>query len=146
MITINSRDFGTVEVSEDKVFTFPNGIFAFEESKQFALFSPLGGEQYPMWLQATEDINPCFIVFDPSAIDSEYSPALSQGETALLKATPQSNLKYLVIARVPEDFKETTVNMKSPIALNCDEKLAVQIILDKDYSFRLPIYKKEGND
>lgn len=146
MITVNSRDFGNVEVNEESIFSFPNGIFAFEDSKEFALISPLGGEQYPMWLQATTDINPCFIVFDPKLIVPDYTPILSKSEKALLGADETTELRSLVIAKVPSDYKDTTVNMKSPIVVNMKTKLATQVILSEDFSFRLPVYKKEENN
>ena len=141
MTRINTRDFGEIEISEDKVFEFPNGVFAFEETRKFALISPLGDDVYPMWLQSAEDITPCFVVFDPTIIDGGYKAALSKSEQALLGIKNETNLRYLVIAKVPENFRETTVNMKSPIVINCDLNKAAQFILPNDYTFRLPIYQ-----
>lgn len=146
MVKINTRDFGEIEVSENKIFDFPNGIFAFEDAKQFALISPLGDDVYPMWLQSTTDIAPCFIVFDPTLIDGNYTVTLSAGEKATLKITDKSNIRCLAIAKVPADYKQTTVNMKSPIIINSEEKLAAQIILPSDYQFRLPIYLSEKQE
>ncbi|MCL1823571.1 MAG: flagellar assembly protein FliW [Oscillospiraceae bacterium] len=143
MIKLNTRDFGEIEINEEKVFEFPNGVFAFEDTRHFALISPLGEDVYPMWLQSADDITPCFVVFDPTIIDGGYSVSLSKSEKALLSINDNTNLRYLVIAKVPENFRETTVNMKSPIVFNCDSGKAAQFILPNDYQFRLPIYKKE---
>ncbi|MDR0196922.1 MAG: flagellar assembly protein FliW [Oscillospiraceae bacterium] len=140
MVKIKTRDFGEVEVSEDCLFTFPVGLFAFEETRHFALFSPLGEDIYPKWLQSTDALAPCFIVFDPFIIDGQYEIKLERDEEALLKMRDDSKVRLLVIATVPEDYKKTTVNMKAPIVINTDEKLAAQIILPHDYEFRLPIY------
>jgi len=142
MTRISTRDFGEIEINEDNIFEFPNGIFAFEESKRFALISPLGDDVYPMWLQCADELTPCFVVFDPTLIDGDYEVTLSKSELALLKIKKDTKLRYLVIAKVPENFKETTVNMKSPIVINCDLKVGTQFILPHDYQFRLPIYNK----
>lgn len=143
MVKINTRDFGEIEISEENIFDFPNGVFAFEDAKKFALISPLGDNVYPMWLQSLSDISPCFIVFDPMLIDGQYSVTLNKSEEALLKMNESSKTRCLVIAKVPADYKQTTVNMKSPIIINTDEKLAAQVILPNDYQFRLPIYLSE---
>ena len=62
MIKINTRDFGETEIQESAVFSFPNGVFAFEDDRKFALLSPLGEDTYPMWLQSMDHQELCFIV------------------------------------------------------------------------------------
>lgn len=141
---IMTRDFGKVNVDESKIFYFPSGLFAFEECRQFALLSPLGDGVYPMWLQSTENVTPCFIVFDPAIIDGAYKITLNSSEKKLLKLDDSSNVRCLSIAVVPEDYKKTTVNMKCPIVINSDENLAAQVILPEKYEIRLPIYVDKG--
>lgn len=143
MVKINTRDFGEIEVSEDDIYTFPAGVFAFEDTRHFALISPLGEEVYPKWLQSTDDVAPCFVVFDPAIIDGNYKITLNAYEENLLKLHPDTALRLLVIATVPEDYRQTTVNMKSPIVVNSDSRLAAQVILPQDYAFKLPIYTDE---
>ena len=133
-----------VNVDESKIFNFPSGLFAFEECRQFALLSPLGDGVYPMWLQSTENVTPCFIVFDPAIIDGAYKITLNSSEKKLLKINDSSNVRCLSIAVVPEDYKKTTVNMKCPIVINSDENLAAQVILPEKYEIRLPIYVDKG--
>ena len=133
-----------VNVDESKIFNFPSGLFAFEECRQFALLSPLGDGVYPMWLQSTENVTPCFIVFDPAIIDGAYKITLNSSEKKLLKIDDSSNVRCLSIAVVPEDYKKTTVNMKCPIVINSDENLAAQVILPEKYEIRLPIYVDKG--
>lgn len=140
---INTRDFGEVDISEEQLIHFPDGIYAFEDAKNFALYAPREN-QYPMWLQCVDSLKPCFIVFDPELFSPDYEVELDVSEKTMLKINDASNLKVLCIAHVPEDFRETTVNMKSPIVVNQDERLAMQVILSKNYSYRQPIYKKES--
>ena len=109
---IETRDFGTMEVSEEQLITFPDGLYAFEDSKHFA----------------------------------NYQISLGEGEKAILKINDDSKLMVLCIANVPEDFKDTTVNMKSPIVVNMDNKLAMQIILPHNYPYCHPIYQKSEQE
>ena len=144
MAEIMTRDFGKIEVDDNKIFTFPSGLFAFEDFHSFALISPLGEGVYPMWLQCTDSITPCFIVFDPELIDGSYSITLNSSEKKLLKIKDDSKVRCLSIAVVPEDYKKTTVNMKCPIVINTEENLAAQVILPEKYEIRLPIYVEKG--
>lgn len=141
MIKIDSRDFGMTEVDEKAVLEFPNGLFAFEDDRKFALLSPLGENTYPMWLQSTERKELCFIVFDPSLIDDSYGIILNESEKKILKVKDGDEIRCLAIAKVPEDFRKTTVNMKSPIVINPVTNTALQVILPLDYPFRHPIYE-----
>ena len=52
MLNIETRDFGTIEVKEEDIYDFPNGLYAFEENKRFALLSPLVRpfQDQPFWL------------------------------------------------------------------------------------------------
>lgn len=69
---IITRDFGEQEIEEDKIITFPEGIIGFENVKRYALLSPLGDGVFPMWLQAVDSKEPCFVVYDPMVIYSDY--------------------------------------------------------------------------
>jgi flagellar assembly factor FliW len=146
---INTRDFGEIEVSDENLLTFPVGVFAFEEAKQFALLSPLGEEVYPKWLQATHDFAPCFIVFDPAIVNEDYfdTVKLDAQDVKLLKIsgglTDNNDIRLLVIATVPEDFTKTTLNMKAPIVINTHNNLATQVVLPFDYEFKYPLYKDD---
>ncbi len=146
MTEIMTRDFGKIEVDEKNIFTFPSGLFAFEDCRHFALISPLGEDVYPMWLQCTDSVTPCFIVFDPAKIDGNYTITLNSSERKLLKIEDDTQVRCLSIAVVPEDYKKTTVNMKCPIVINTNERLAAQVILPEKYDIRLPIYVEGGNE
>ena len=152
---INTRDFGEIEITREDIIVFPAGVFAFEDARNFALLSPLGEDVYPKWLQCTDDVSPCFIVFDPFSADEEYidNVKLEQSDAKTLKIDTESadniNVRLLVIATVCDDFKKTTVNMRAPIVINTDNGLATQVILPQssDYDFKFPLFdedEKEG--
>jgi flagellar assembly factor FliW len=146
---INTRDFGEIDVTGEEILTFPTGLFAFEESRQFVLISPHGEDVYPKWLQSVQDVAPCFIVFDPTVVDENYTAKLESYDAKTLKISPQAadnnNIRLLVIATVYDDFKKTTVNMKAPIVINDENKLAAQVILSQDYDFRFPLYTQASS-
>lgn len=142
---IKTRDFGEQDVSEDKIISFPSGIYAFEEEHRFILLSPLGEDVYPAWLQSVDNENLCFIVFDPKKIVSDYSITAEDGSLEAAALGKDSEPQYLALAVVPEEYRDTTINLKSPIVINTEKMLAVQTIAAENYPIKFPIFKKEGD-
>lgn len=143
-MTINTRDFGEQEISEDKILKFPNGIYAFEDQHRFVMLSPLGNDVFPAWLQSLDNENLCFIVFDPEQIVKDYSVTADEDCSLAIERKRETSIRYLSLAVVPEEYKNTTVNLKSPIIINADKMLAAQAIAAEDYPIKFPIFKKEG--
>ena len=141
---IKTRDFGEQTISEDKIINFPHGIFAFEDERRFIMFSPLGNDKYPAWLQSVDNENLCFIVYAPEQIVENYSITADAESLAAAELGENDEPQYLVLAVVPEEYKDTTVNLKSPILINTDKMLAVQTIAAENYPIKFPIFKKEG--
>ncbi len=140
---IKTRDFGEIDINEDKFINFPNGIYAFEDEHKFVLVSPCGEGQFPMFLQAVENVNLCFVVFDPKEFVPDYSVEISDEDKNTLLEKNDDKLDYLVISVVPEDYMNATANMKSPIVVNSHEKIGVQVIATEDYPIKFSIFKKE---
>ncbi|MBR4097032.1 MAG: flagellar assembly protein FliW [Oscillospiraceae bacterium] len=141
---IKTRDFGEQIISEDKIINFPHGIFAFEDERRFIMLSPLGEDKFPAWLQSVDNENLCFIVYAPEQIVENYSITADAESLAAAELGENEEPQYLVLAVVPEEYKETTVNLKSPILINPDKMLAVQTIAAENYPIKFPIFKKEG--
>lgn len=139
-ISLQTRDFGNVSISEEEILHFPNGVFAFENVHKFTVLHPLGEGVYPMWLQAVSNVHPCFVVFDPQKLVSGYSLELTANEYALIGAQPGDALSCLVMAVVHDDYRQTTVNLKSPVVINPMKRLAAQFILPQAYPVRYTIY------
>ncbi len=145
-ITIKTRDFGEQEISKDDIIYFPNGLYAFEDSKRFVLLSPLGEEASPMWLQSVDAVEPCFIVFKPLDFIVDYKPEPIADDINIINLEDKDEIEYLSLAVIPQDYKKTTLNIKSPVIVNKNKRIAVQTILTEDFDMRFPLYQdiKEG--
>jgi len=143
-MTVKTRDFGEVDISENDIIIFPNGVYAFEDTRKFVLLSPLGENTFPMWLQCLDDSELCFIVFNPSQFMKDYSIDISVADMKEVGCSKDDEVSYLCIAVIPENYINATVNLKSPIILNADKRLAVQIVAFEDYAIRHPVFAKEG--
>lgn len=143
-MTVKTRDFGVQSISDDKIINFPNGLFAFEDEHRFVMLSPLGENTFPAWLQSVDNENLCFIVYDPEQLTDKYIVTADAESLSAVGSETADKLRYLVLAVVPEEYKNTTVNLKSPIIVNVDKMLAAQTIAAESYPIKFPIFAKEG--
>ncbi len=142
---IATRDFGELEIDESTIIDIPNGILGFEDTKRYTLISPLGDDTFPMWLQSVDGVSPCFVVYDPMQIYSDYRFEITDEEQELLKIDENTPYRCLTVAIVPEDYKKTTINLRCPLVINTKDKIGAQIVLD-DYDFKYPVYFDESKE
>ena len=95
-----------------------------------------------MWLQSVDGTQPCFVVYDPMQIYPNYSFEITDEEQALLKISEGTPYRCLTVAIVPDDYRQTTINLRCPIVLNTRDNIAAQVILE-DYDFKYPVYTDE---
>ena len=143
-ITVRTRDFDEIQVTDKDIITFPNGIFAFEEYKQYIILSPLGNGKYPMWLQSVENPELCFILFNPLEFCPQYRVTVDDAEVSPLELDADEQTSFYVIAVIPENHLDATVNLKSPIIVNTKNNKAVQVIVADDYPIKFPVFAKGG--
>ena len=140
---IETRDFGPIEIQEDDIVHFPSGIYGFEDSKRFELLDT-GSSAGIMHLQCVDAPTPRFIVLDPFAIVEDYAPEVPEEALIKLRANSVEELSLLAIAVIPEDLNASTVNLKSPVAINFKEHLGMQVILgNRDYPVRFRLFDRE---
>ena len=140
---INSKDFGVIEVNKEDIIHFPEGLFAFEEENEFVLIKKDGFMQ--KWLQSAINESTRFIVFDPADIVEGYAPNLPDEVLEKLAIDDENQISIYLIAVIPENIKDMTVNLKSPVIINHQSLLGEQVILDKEaYPIRYHVFKEEG--
>lgn len=134
---IETRAFGVVKINEEDVLNFVGPILGFEEIKQYVVLQDQNNPGPFFWLQAVSSPEPAFVVVEPGTILTEYKPCLPEGELSLLQIEEPSDLRILLIVRIPENIKDISVNLKAPIIINARKGLAKQIVLeDSRYSVR----------
>lgn len=142
-ITVKTRDFDEIQVSSKDIITFPQGIFAFEEYRDYIIIAPLGEGKFPVWLQSVENPNLCFILFDPFEFCADYRVTVADEDVEPLEMENDSDAKFYVIAVIPENNLDATVNLKSPVIVNPKNNRAVQVVAADDYPIKFPVFAKE---
>ena len=135
---VNTRDFGTIQIEEDSVYSFPQGVYGFEDVDSFAVFMNSEDGVSFVYLQAVSSTTPCFLVFSPWDMMPGYDPKLSREDLSFFGVESEQDLIFLTIATVPPgSVRELSINIKSPVALNPLTMTGRQVIvLNEDYQVK----------
>ncbi len=140
---INTRYFGTVDMDDNKVITFDEGLFGFEEYKKFVLIYNNEAKERPaiQWLQSVDEQALALPVMIPVIVKPDYNPVVEDETLETLGDWNEENTSVLVTVTVPENLKEMTTNLKAPIIINTDTMKGVQTVVEnQDYEIRFKIY------
>lgn len=140
---IKTRMFGEIEISEEKVITFANGIVGFPELQHFTLLhdEEKGTNAGIRFLQSIEEPGFAMPVMDPLIVKPDYDPRINDELLSGLGNINGDNILVLVTVTVPSDLTRMSVNLQGPIVINVEECKACQVIVDSgQYPVKFPIY------
>lgn len=134
---LQTKYFGQIEYDEDDILTFSNGLYGFDDEREFLLIPFDGTQETLLCLQSRTNSALAFIVMDPFALQPDYEPVLHKAELSALGVKENGDLCYYVMCVVKEPLSESTVNLKCPIAINPTTRVSAQVILETDrYNMR----------
>lgn len=141
---VKTKHFGEVDLGEDKILTFENGIMGFEEYKTYTILYDSEGEERPAisWLQCCELPDLALPVMSPLLVKPDYNPVVEDEILRPLGNLTDENLVLLLVVTVPADLNKMTVNLKAPIVINADNQKGCQVIVEnQDYEIKYAIYE-----
>lgn len=140
----NTRLFGEIEVADEKIISFINGLIGFPDMKKYTLIFDEEKENKGniMWLQSLDEPTFAMPVMMPNVLVPDYNPVINDELLEPLGTLTDDNLFVLVTVRVPKDPKDATINLRAPIIINTDTCLGDQLIVDGDAPIRYPIYNQ----
>ncbi len=138
----DTRLFGAIDIPQEKLIVFPEGIVGFPFLKNFALIHDADNEKSAiMWLQSMEETEFAMPVLEPARVMDEYNPTVNDELLAPLGELPDDQIYVLVTITVPPLIEKMSVNLKAPIVINMTNNHAVQIIVEDDFKVKHPIYE-----
>lgn len=134
---LNTKHFGEIEIDENKIITFREGIPGFDGLNRYIVLYN-GDETSPFrWLQCVDDGQLAFAVINPFMILGNYDIEISEETVDSLNIESISDVMVLAIVVVPEDPNKMTMNLKAPVIINTKNNSGMQVVLDTDmYSVR----------
>lgn len=136
---VRTRHWGVVEVPDDRVVHFPEGLPGFPDCRRFALLGEPGA--LFLWLQSVDDPEVALPVTDPFSLFGGYEVPLDQDDVEALSVTSPQEVAVLVVVTVRSDPLQATANLAAPILVNTARRLGRQKVLaDSTYSVRHPLF------
>ena len=99
---VQTKFFGEVELDDNKILEFPNGIIGFEELKKFAIIynSEDENEARISWLQSMDEPMIALPVVDPLAIVPDYAPMIEDELLKPLGNPADKDLLFLLVLQI----------------------------------------------
>lgn len=147
---VNTRLFGEIDIEEEKIIRFENGIIGFPEMRNFSLIYDADNKGKNIsWLQSMDEPEFAMPVINPLEIKADYEPLFSEESLTALGEIKEDNAILLTTLTAPKEIEQMSINLKAPIVINSDTKRAAQIIVDGDFPVKFFIYdllKKKGGE
>lgn len=125
---VETVNFGSLEIEQEDVFTFPQGIPGFEELRNFVIIQP--DQQVPFsYLQSTEQDDLSILITNPFLFYPDYELKLSDHTQNELHIEQQEDVLIWSTITIKDTIQEATINLLAPIIVNVKEKCGKQIIL-----------------
>ena len=129
---LSTKYFGEIDFEREDVLSFPKGLFAFDEEKEFLLLPFSGSDGTLLCLQSVETPELAFVCINPFSFNGGYAPVLQPEELKVMGVEDSRELCYYVLCVVKNPVSSSTVNLKCPVVLNEDTREGMQVILDGD--------------
>lgn len=136
---VDTRYFGEVEIADEKIIHFEQGIPGFEEYKDYTILYDVEDEEnaFFSWLQCVTEKGLAFPIVNPFNVKEDYDPIVEEELLAEIGECAPEDLAIFLMATVPSNPKLTTVNMKAPLLINTVNHKGMQIIVEnEEYEIR----------
>ncbi len=149
MRKVYTSRFGEIEVDEQKIVRFKNGIPAFEDEHEFIIL-PYEEESPYYFMQSLTTPDLAFLLTIPFLFFPDYSFELDDESIKELDIQNQENVFYYSMVTIPNgSIRYMTANLVAPIVLNGANMQAKQVVLEKsNYTTKHRLFpepaKKEG--
>ena len=137
--TVVTHLFGNIDVQEDQVLDFRDGLLGFSLCKRWLLIT--GKKPGTAWLQSAEHGSLAFMLIDPFLTFDGYTAHLGPTEIAQLDAQDPAQIAVFAIVTLPSsDVPETTANLRGPVVINVRARLGAQVVSSEGtWSVRQPL-------
>jgi len=127
-LKITTRQFGEVELNEEEIVTFPEGLVGLEDKRRYVILGRPEEEPFK-WLQCIDDPEIAFIIIDPMLFAGDYAFDIDDETTSKINLARPEDILLFVIVTLQDDFRKMTANLLGPIIVNGRNRRAIQMVL-----------------
>jgi flagellar assembly factor FliW len=128
-MNISSQRFGALEIKDEQVLQFSEGLIGFPNEREFVLI-PHNATGFLAWLQSTRTPTVALPVVSAHAFGSNYPDVSIDASTTSLGLGNESDEVALMVVLSAPQGQPATVNLLAPILVNVTTRRGAQVILD----------------
>lgn len=131
MKKVNTLRFGELEVTDEQIIHFENGIPAFDDEHEFVLIIQDPAMPYA-FLQSLKSPGLAFLMTRPFVFFPDYEFVLNDSVEEQLGLKSAEELDIFTLVTIPDgDIRKMTTNLLAPIVINKANQKAQQCVLEK---------------
>jgi flagellar assembly factor FliW len=138
---VPSTRFTALEVDEDAVLTFPEGLIGLPGTT-YTLVAHEEGSPFH-WLHSLEDPGVAVPVTSPWIFFGDYEVRVTDDEAARIGLSQAGQAEVMCVVRAAPDLADFTINLAGPIVVHRAKRICRQIVNDSaGYSVRQPLFSE----
>ncbi len=127
-MNIMTKNFGKIEVNENQIIYFEEGIPGFRDLKEYVLIEDT--ESAFCYLQSIQEGNISFIMINPYLLKKDYTINIKEQYIEALGGGEDKEFSIYVIATILDTVEKATVNLVAPVLIQNEKRQGMQIILE----------------
>lgn len=127
---IHTRNFGELEIKQEEIIMFQDGIPGFEKLTQYVIIKNPEEEIPFHWLQSVEDPQLAFVIINPFLFKKDYDFQIPKSIVERLEINAPESLLIYAIVVIPNDINQMTANLMAPIIINQENNRGKQVVLE----------------
>jgi len=126
---VKTTRFGTLEVNDNLIISFPHGLPGFENLRRFFIL-PVEDTEDIHWLQSADEPAVALLAVDPFKFFKGYVFDIPEPDIEEMDIQKPSEILVLTTVTIPKDNPaEATANLVAPIIINTRVNIGKQLIL-----------------
>lgn len=126
---IETKFHGTLDISEEQIINFKQGIPGFEKETQFVILELFEGTLFKV-LQSIHESYVAFIMCDPWMFEADYEFDLKESVIEELQILSSDDLSIYNFLTISQDMSQSTINLLAPIVVHQKYKIGMQVVLE----------------
>ena len=136
-VTIESTRFGSIDIQDEAVIEFPNGLIGLT-GKRYALVAREENGAF-QWLHSLEDASLAIPVTNPFVFFGSYEVEISSAEADRIGINDPEQADVYVTVRAGEQLEDFRANLRAPILITAGR--GYQVINEADDApVRAPLF------
>lgn len=133
---VNTTRFGQIEVSQEHVILFPQGLIGFETCRHWVIL-PDDANADVAWLQSVSQGQVALPIMSPRKLAVDYRVNVSRRQ--LTPISMHASDRVFIMTVISKTGRTLTTNLRSPLVINMTRRLACQVVTDDAQPLALPL-------